>query len=1066
MHRDIARSLVFLALTWLLVSVVGPAPLPPRTGQTHQIPVPPLNVVHNTSDRRCPRHGRRPPSPAGSAPCSAPGRRDRGRALGRSAPCSAPDPSGRDLDRPPATRGTRRGRRGAGARRRGCRGGQAWRSSAGGRRRNVLVGLLNVQSLLPKVVSLQHDELRRYNHDLYVLTETWLRPTTPTRLVTFPGYTLHRADRPDGSGFGGVAILCGGGYSGSVIPQPESECATCQLESLWLRVRPATGAPFTLAAVYRPPRRTAAALQADFTELETQYQRVLLQYPGPVFILGDLNCNMLDFVTNRLSEMLQSLHLHQFVAQPTYSSGSLLDVVISNSSDAVRKVGVFKCAFSPHSFVRSLLSFTKCRVKPCRVQTRILKRIDHVSLLRDLYAVDWTGVYNLDSVAAMWSHMLALLTPVIDIHAPVKCILIRNPTAPPVTGATLDLMAQRRGVLRSEGKTPAFRDLDRRVRSAIRRDCRAGIAESLRAQGSSSLYRSIRPVLAGKRDGARSLPAATPDEINAHFVGVGPRVAASLAGLGPPPDIPCRLPRVGACGFRVAGTTLAGLREEMFSMKRSGACGSDGICIRILILCFDAIGPVLLHIINTCLTSCDFPETWKHSLVYPIFKSGDPSIISNYRPISLVPTMAKIVERVVQRQLFTYMSHNHLLSSSQHGFRPQHSTETALLSVTNRIFSNMDRGHVSLLCLLDLSKCFDVIPHSQLLTKLQLYNIDPSWFSAYLSGHTQSVSICTSSGSRVASKPLPNTMGVFQGSVLGPLLFTIFANDLSLHAPDAHVIQYADDTQILISDLKQNIPSLIQRMENTLASLSSWFHAHGLKLNTSKTELLLLGTKQNTRNLAPVSVRIGGEAVRESHTVRNLGVMFDRHLTWDAHVSDVVRRCTGLLIGLRHLRHFLPQPALLAVVQGLIISRLRYCVAVYGNGSAANDTRLLKVLNFATRVVTGLRKYDHISRARNDLQLLSPRQMFELRTLTTAYNVCASGEPAELASLFMTFSEARTCERVTRSDSRLRPPATRTATGQRSFGYRAVSLLNRMPVGAMELDSRSFKRAAKALVLS
>ena len=172
MHRDIARSLVFLALTWLLVSVVGPAPPPPRTGQTHLTPVPPLNVVHNAPDRRCRRHDRRPPSPAGSAPCSAPGRCDRDLALGRSAPCSAPDPSGRDLDRPPATRGTRRGRRGAGARRRGCRGGQAWRSSAGGRLRNVRVGLLNVQSLLPKVISLQHDELRRYNHDFYVLNET------------------------------------------------------------------------------------------------------------------------------------------------------------------------------------------------------------------------------------------------------------------------------------------------------------------------------------------------------------------------------------------------------------------------------------------------------------------------------------------------------------------------------------------------------------------------------------------------------------------------------------------------------------------------------------------------------------------------------------------------------------------------------------------------------------------------------------------------------------------------------------------------------------------------------
>ena len=226
---------------------------------------------------------------------------------------------------------------------------------------------------------------------------------------------------------------------------------------------------------------------------------------------------------------------------------------------------------------------------------------------------------------------------------------------------------------------------------------------------------------------------------------MGPRVTAELAGLGVPPDVPCRLPRVGACGFRVAGVTLAELRGVVFSMKRSGACGSDGICIRTLLLCFDAIGPVLLHMVNTCLTLCDFPDSWKHSLVHPIFKCGDPAIISNYRPISIVPVMAKIVERVVHRQLTAYMSDNHLLSPSQHGFRPSHSTETALLSVTNRIFSNMDRGHVSLLCLLDLSKCFDVIPHSQLLSKLQLYGIDPAWFSSYLTGHTQSVSISSSS---------------------------------------------------------------------------------------------------------------------------------------------------------------------------------------------------------------------------------------------------------------------------------------------------------------------------------
>ena len=886
--------------------------------------------------------------------------------------------------------------------------------------------------------------------------------------MNFPGYVLYRADRPGDAGHGGVAVLIRDSYTASVISQPAADCADCRLESLWLRVRPATGPHFTKAAVYRPPRRTVAAVRADIGELEVQFQRILVRYSGPVFILGDLNCNLLDTSANagkvRLLEMFQSYDLEQFVTQPTFSSGSLLDVVISNSSDTVQRVGSFTCAFSPHHFIHVLLRLPNCRRKPIRVRTRLLKRIDHACLLNDLYSVDWSGVLRCQSVAEMWSHFTRCLLPVLDHHAPVKIVKIRNPSAPAVTPATLDLMAQRRGVLRREGRSPAFRELDRDVRSAIRRDSRADIQERLRTEGSGSLYRNVRPLIAGKRSSTVTLPTGTPDELNSYFVNVGPRVAADLASLGVPPDVPCRLPRVGACGFRVAGVTMSELRKEVLSMKRSGACGSDGVCIRTLILCFDAIGPILVHIINACLTLCEFPDAWKHSLVHPIFKSGDPDLISNYRPISIVPVMSKIVERVVQRQLSAYMSDNHLLSLSQHGFRSRHSTETALLSVTNHIFSNMDRGHLSLLCLLDLSKCFDVIPHPKLLSKLQLYGVDTTWFASYLTGHTQSVSISSSSGNRVISKPLPNNMGVFQGSSLGPLLFSIFANDLSLHAPDAHVTQYADDTQVLISDVKRNLPDLILRMESSLASLAAWFHAHGLKLNTSKTEILLLGTRQNTRDLPPVSVRVGGGTIQESRVVKNLGVLFDRHLSWDAHVSDVVRKCVGLLIGLRHLRHFLPRRVMLTLVQGLVISRVRYCISVYGNGSATNDARLLKIFNFATRVITGLRKYDRVSHARDDLGLRTPRQMSDQQTAIVAHRACVLGEPAELASLFRSYAETRACERSTRQDRCLRPPATRTAAGQRSFAYRASSLLNSMPVDVTELQPVAFRRAVMSLL--
>ena len=358
---------------------------------------------------------------------------------------------------------------------------------------------------------------------------------------------------------------------------------------------------------------------------------------------------------------------------------------------------------------------------------------------------------------------------------------------------------------------------------------------------------------------------------------------------------------------------------------------------------------------------------------------------------------------------------------------------------------------------------FDSIPHSLLLSKLQLSGIDPAWFSSYLVGHTQSVCISSSSGDRVVSKPLSNTMGVFQGSALGPLLFTIFASDLSRHAPDAHVTQYADDTQVLISDVKRNLPNLILRMESTVTSLASWFRAHGLKLNTSKTEILLLGTRQNTRDLSPVSVRVGGGTVRESQCVKNLGVLFDRHLTWDAHVSDVVRKCVGLLIGLRHLRHYLPQRVMMTVVQGLVMSRVRYCLAVYGNGSAANHARLMKMVNFAVRVVAGLRKFDHVSHVRDRLGLRTPRQMCDSRTAIVAHNAHVLREPEELANLFCTFADARVGDRATRQDRYLRPPSTRTAAGQRSFAYRATSLLNAVPDDVMRLEPAAFKRAVARL---
>ena len=175
---------------------------------------------------------------------------------------------------------------------------------------------------------------------------------------------------------------------------------------------------------------------------------------------------------------------------------------------------------------------------------------------------------------------------------------------------------------------------------------------------------------------------------------------------------------VSAQSFQLREITLGEFEWIIFSIRSSSACGSDNVCVRMLKLGFPAIGGVILHTINTCLIQSDIPDSWKHSIVHPLFKTGKPSDPANFRPISQVPVIMKVVEHTVHHKLYIYLPHNHLLAPSQHGFRPRHSTETVLLSK---------------------SKCFDVIDHDLLIRNLVLHGIEIPWFAAYLHGHTQSV---------------------------------------------------------------------------------------------------------------------------------------------------------------------------------------------------------------------------------------------------------------------------------------------------------------------------------------
>ena len=372
----------------------------------------------------------------------------------------------------------------------------------------------------------------------------------------------------------------------------------------------------------------------------------------------------------------------------------------------------------------------------------------------------------------------------------------------------------------------------------------------------------------------------------------------------------------------------------------------------------------------------------------------------------------------------------------------------------------MDNSEITILVLADLSKCFDVVSHQALLAKLKLYNIDTCWFESYLSDHCQQVQTRDATGRLIRSESLPNTMGVYQGTALGPILFSIFSNDLSMHVTDAGILQYADDVQIWKTCKKQRIGEAISSMENTLSAVSDWFCSNSMKVNASKTQLIVFGTRNVLRDLPPVQLRFGTSFVTESRVVKNLGLTMDRHLSFEDHINQLVAKCTGVLIAMSHAKHVLPPFTVALVIEALVVSAIRYCIAIYGTCGRTQLHRIQKLLNFCARVISGRRKYDHISDALKRLKWLRAEQLVKYHQLCMVKTVIDSNLPLDIAAMFSYVSTPHN----TRQTGQLYCPRAKSGSGTRRLAHCSAHY-NRLPTSLKGLRMNAFKRRLKQLLL-
>ena len=266
------------------------------------------------------------------------------------------------------------------------------------------------------------------------------------------------------------------------------------------------------------------------------------------------------------------------------------------------------------------------------------------------------------------------------------------------------------------------------------------------------------------------------------------------------------------------------------------------------------------------------PKEWKHARVIPLYKDGKCDEASNYRPISMLPIISKIMERIVHDQLYKVIEENNILNKWQSGFRPGYSTETAMRYVTDLLLTEMDSKKLTGVVFLNLKKAFDTVDHALLLTKLRNYGIrgdELSWVTSYLTDRTQSVSL-----ENVTSDSMDISYGVPQGSILGPLLFTFYINDLSSVTKTCNVILYADDTAIIYSDKQK--AQIEKHLNNDMEIVKTWLDENKLTLNVKKTKSMLIGNNKLLNEADYLDVRLYMDSIEQVGELKYLGVWLDQ----------------------------------------------------------------------------------------------------------------------------------------------------------------------------------------------
>ena len=532
-------------------------------------------------------------------------------------------------------------------------------------------------------------------------------------------------------------------------------------------------------------------------------------------------------------------------------------------------------------------------------------------------------------------------------------------------------------------------------------------------------------------------PTLIANKFNEYFTEIGPTLAESITPPAGKSFIHYLKNHV-APNFKFHAVSEKMVTDTIGNLKPKPSCGVDRVSNKLLKLTSGYLAKPLTMIINQSFETGIFPNRLKLARVLPIYKKNEEFLLENYRPVSVLPSISKVFERIMYNQLYDYFTDQKLFFNSQYGFRSNHSTELAALELLDRIVVKMDQNDIPLNIYLDLSKAFDTLNHEILIYKLKHYGIlgnSLKLLVSYLTNRKQYVEFGESK-----SDYRNISTGVPQGSILGPLFFIIYLNDLINATNMFYPVIYADDTALstTLNSFNGINDNSEEEINKELNIVNDWFKLNKLSLNPNKTKAMLFST--TNRTVRPICLKIEDSVIDFVEKFNYLGIVLDNHLSWKAH-TDMLSQKLAKTIGIMcKLKNFVPRSTLLIIYNSLISSYLNYGLLAWG----CKAEKVLKLQKKAIRIISNSKYNAHTDPLFKTLQILKVTDLCELQELKFAFKLENRVLPSYfLNAMYYRHSEIHTY--YTRHANNLVVPPSKHYFTNKSIRFRLPGIFNNCP---------------------